>query len=127
MANIDKQMVARMPVREFAEFTLDYRNDWCIPIKKIWAKKEIDRFTFKLSDNEGLLECSPKLAQELSRTVGTTLKSACIDTSKVDSVKIIIAKNKENVSGYCIGVYTDELPKRNAFARAWSSIKGVFK
>jgi hypothetical protein len=32
-----------------------------------------------------------------------------------------------NENRFCIGVYTNELPKRNIFIRAWSSVKNAFK
>lgn len=125
MANIDKQLVAKMPAKEFNEFTLDFRNDWCVPIKKIWNKREIDRFTFRLSNDEGVFECGPKLAEELSKTVGDVLHEDNIDIEKVNDIRVVILK-ENNEDGFRIGVYTEELPKRAAALRLWESIKKCF-
>lgn len=128
MANIEKHIVAKLPMKkDRVELTLDYKNDWCIPIKKIWNNKEMDRFTFRLADNEGVLECGPKLASELSSMVGLILKNSCVDTDKIDSVKVIIARNDKSPTGFCIGMCTENLPKKNAFVRMWFSIKRAFK
>ena len=126
MANIDKQMIARLPISEDEVFTFDYRSGWCIPVKRIWAKMELDRYTFRLANDEGLFECGPRLAKEISRIVGSTLKADCVDTDKADNVKVIIAKNEKNETGYSIGVYTNGLPKKNVLARSWAAMKKVF-
>lgn len=126
MANIDKQMIAKLPVKDFDEFILDYKNGWCIPVKKIWSNKEVERFTFKLANDEGLFECGPKLATELSHRVGLMLKYSCTDIKKITDIRVVIARSDKHPTGFCISMYTDELPKRSALYRMWFSIKKVF-
>lgn len=128
MANIEKHMVAKLSMKKGCiDLALDYKNDWCIPIKKIWNNKEVDRFTFRLADDEGVLECGPKLAKELSYRVGLMLEHACVDTNKIGSIKVIVARNDKNPAGFCVGMDTSELPKKSRLTRMWFSIKRAFK
>lgn len=127
MANIDKQMIARMPMTKFTEFTLDYSQDWNIPVKKIWNKTEKDRHTFRFSNNEGLLECGPKLAEELSFIVNDMFEAAGIDKEKVGEIKVIITKSENCKNGFCIHVDTKNLPKKRKMERVWASITSIFR
>lgn len=131
IANIDRQEIARLPIKQESNFTFKFSEDgWYIPVKKIWNKKEIDRVCFKVmdGDRENWFECSTKLAEKIQETVDTILQADDVDTSKVEFLDISIVRTGVDESKVFINV--EKLPKSlqlRKWNKIWLSIKDIFR
>lgn len=128
MANIDKQLIARIPMGKSSEFILDYRKDWGIPIKKVWDKKEVERIIFCLSDGEGVFECSKNIANKIMEETENIFNNNKINIEEVSNIKIYITRGEGLETDYHIGINVNDLPRHiNVFSKMWSSIRKTFK
>jgi hypothetical protein len=131
MANINKQEIARLPIKQESNFTFEFSEDgWYIPTKKIWNKKEMDRVCFRVVEGErrNWFECGVKLAERIQETVDEALKTDGVDISKVERLDISIIRNGGEPKVF---INIDRLPrlpepKPSKWNRVWLSIRDMF-
>lgn len=123
MANIEKSTIAKIPLSGVAEYTLDYTTDWGLVTKKIWNNKEVERYTFRLSNNEGILECGAKVAEKIMSEVNRIFNKFGIDVERVKDIKITIGTTENTVG---VLVHFNLLPRKNFLSRAWNKVKRAF-
>lgn len=108
MADIEKHMVARLPLNTENTFTFNYKTLWNNPTKKIWDKKEVERHIYSLANEEGVFECNPEVGNKIADAVEKEFNDFDIDKNNIEDVEITIydLDNKK-----IIGVNTDDLPR----------------
>lgn len=131
MANIDKQEIARLPIKQESNFTFEFSEDgWYVPIKRIWNRKEMDRVCFRIieGDRENWFECGTKLAEKIQETVDEVLKADGVDVSKVEYLDISIVRKGTDEPRIFVNI--DKLPrapKLTKWDKVWLSIRDVFR
>jgi hypothetical protein len=97
MANIMKQAIATLPVKQNMKLRFSYKDDWYTMVKRIWGKKEITRYTFNLynSDNGKRFECGSELAKDIINEVDSSVDEDNINVYKTEGVNINLIKNKD--------------------------------
>ncbi len=95
MADLEKQAIAVLPMKQMMELKLSYIDGWNSSVKRIWGKKEVDRHTFN-SKSGGTFECSEKLAKHILSEVDSVISESRIDASEIEDVSInVFQKDKE--------------------------------
>lgn len=131
MANIDKQEIARLPIKQRSNFTFEFSEDgWYIPTKRIWNKKEMDRICFKIieGEQENWFECGTKLAAKIQKTVDEILRRDAIDLAKVEHLDISIVRDGTDEPKVFVNI--KKLPKRpklSKWDKIWLSIRDIFR
>jgi hypothetical protein len=125
MADLRKQAIAVLPMKQEAHLKLSYSGGWYIPVKRIWGKKEKERYLFRLynPEREEWFECGPKLAKDIVEEVASIVDQHKVNISKTESIGIDIIKNGD---GRKVKVDVEGLPTFGKLARGWNSVKRMF-
>ena len=119
MADIEKQLIAKCPVKRNLKITLDYKNGWNVKTKKIWGNKEVDRVNFNLTNNNGIFECSPIIAEKIIQEVSIAFLNSQIENEDVKTIDIEIIPYSNL---HLILIDTKSLPRKSLLKRLWNKL-----
>ena len=125
MADIRKQAIAILPLSQEMNLKLAYNTNWYVPVKRIWGKKEVERYLFRLytHEREEWFECGPKLAGEIVEEIAAVVSQNNVNVAKLKDIDISIVNG---VEGRKILVNVNNLPMLGKVVRSWHGVKKFF-
>ena len=97
MADIRKQALTILPMKQETKIIVVYGKKWYVPVKKILGKKEVIRYVFNIIENgeEKLFECNVRLAALIIGNVNRKIFNEKIDVNYLKEIEIYILKDSK--------------------------------
>jgi len=97
MADIRKQALTTLPMKQETTIVIIYGKKWYVPVKKILGKKEVVRYVFNIIENgeEKLFECNIKLAALIIGNINRKIFNEKIDVNYLKEIEIHILKDNK--------------------------------
>ena len=97
MADIRKQALTILPMKQETKIIVVYGKKWYVPVKKILSKKEVIRYVFNIIENgeEKLFECNVRLAALIIGNVNRKIFNEKIDVNYLKEIEIYILKDSK--------------------------------
>lgn len=129
MADIQNQMLARLPTGQVSRLTLVFdRGNWNLAMKRLFGRKEVERRCFLAKSGSGettWFECGPLLADSIVEKIDQFVADANVDASRLKELDIEIIRQGGR-HGVVVVSKPNGVPKRGFWTRMIARVKSVF-
>lgn len=129
MADIQNQMLARLPTGQVSRLTLVFdRNNWNLAMKRLFGRKEVERRRFLAKCESGettWFECGPLLADSIIEKIDQFVADPNVDASKLKELDIDIIRQGGS-HGVVVVSKPNAAPRPGFWARMVARVKSVF-
>jgi hypothetical protein len=130
MADIQNQMLARLPTGQVSRLTLALDKDgWNLETKRLFGRKEVERRLFRAKGGSGEMtwfECGPALADSIVEKVDQFIANMDVDISKLKELDIEVVRYGDS-HGVVVVSKLSTVPRIGFWTRLIAKVKSVFR